>query len=74
MKKMYQYYKGTIDLWLTYGGGEKQPLTGYSDADGSMGEDRRVILGYTFLSMAVPFLGLLKDRKSSPYPPPSPNI
>ncbi|KAF8702928.1 hypothetical protein AX14_014297 [Amanita brunnescens Koide BX004] len=45
VKKMYQYYKGTTDLWLTYGGGQKQPLTGYSDADGSMGEDRKAILG-----------------------------
>ena len=50
VKKLYQYYKGTMDLWLTYGGSkEKQLLTGYTDADGSMGEDRRAISGYAFL-------------------------
>ena len=48
VKKLYQYYKGTIDLWLTYGGGN-QPLVGYSDADGNMAKDRHAISGYAFL-------------------------
>ena len=74
VKKMYQYYKGTTDLWLTYGGGQKQPLTGYSDADGSMGEDRKAILGYAFLINGGAVSWSAGDRKSFPYPPPSQNI
>src|SRR5882757_5907732 len=37
-------------MWLTYGvfeGGER--LLGYTDADGSVGEDRRAVSGYAFL-------------------------
>jgi hypothetical protein len=36
-------------LWLTFGGGKKQALTGWADADGSMSEDRHAISGYAFL-------------------------
>jgi hypothetical protein len=48
VRRIYHYLLGTKDLKLTYGGMEKV-LTGYADADGSMGEDRRAVSGYTFL-------------------------
>jgi len=50
VKRIYKYLKGTSEMWLTYGvfeGGER--LLGYTDADGSVGEDRRAISGYAFL-------------------------
>ena len=50
IRHIYRYLKGTTDLWLTYGvfeGGERLP--GYTDADGSVGEDRRAVSGHTFL-------------------------
>jgi Reverse transcriptase (RNA-dependent DNA polymerase)/Integrase core domain/GAG-pre-integrase domain len=48
VKKIFRYLKGTANLWLTYG--EKgTTLAGYSDADGSMGEDRRAVSGYAFI-------------------------
>jgi len=47
-KRVLRYLKGTKDLWLTFGGMEKE-LVGYADADGSMAEDRRAITGYAFL-------------------------
>jgi len=46
--RIYQYLLGTTDLKLTYGSVESV-LTGYADADGSMGEDRHAISGYAFL-------------------------
>src|SRR6266568_190780 len=48
IKKIYRYLKGTVDLWLTYGG-EKRELRGFLDADGSMAEDRHAISRYTFI-------------------------
>jgi transposase InsO family protein len=50
VKRVLRYLKGSSELWLTYGvfeGGEK--LLGYTDADGSMAEDRRAVSGYAFL-------------------------
>jgi hypothetical protein len=48
VKKIFRYLKGTRDLWLTYGV-ENSELTGFTDADGSMAEDRRAVTGYAFL-------------------------
>ena len=48
VKHIFCYLKGTIDLWLSYGD-QKMKLTGYTDADGSMAEDRHAISGYAFL-------------------------
>ena len=48
VKKVYRYLAGTRELWLTFGGIEKE-LVGYADADGSMNEDRHALSGYVFL-------------------------
>ena len=48
VKKIFRYLKGTKDLWLSYGGQQKE-LTGYADADGNMAEDRHAISGYAFI-------------------------
>ena len=48
VKWIFRYLAGTRDLWLTYGE-TCRTLIGYADADGSMTEDRRAIMGYTFL-------------------------
>jgi hypothetical protein len=48
VKRIFRYLKGTKDLWLSYGGKEKE-LIGYADADGNMAEDRHAISGYVFL-------------------------
>jgi hypothetical protein len=48
VKKKFCYLKGTKELWLSYGGQQKE-LRGYADADGSMAEDRHAISGYAFL-------------------------
>ena len=48
VKRIFRYLKGTSELWLTFGGKEKE-LTGYADADGSMAEDRHAISGYAFI-------------------------
>jgi hypothetical protein len=48
VRRIYRYLLGTTGLKLTYGESEKV-LTGYADADGSMGEDRRAVSGYAFL-------------------------
>ena len=48
VRRIYHYLLGTKDLRLTYGGVEKA-LVGYTDADGSMDEDRKAISGYAFL-------------------------
>lgn len=42
------YLKGTIELWLSFGI-KKMKLTGYTDADGSMAEDRHAISRYAIL-------------------------
>ena len=48
VKRIFRYLKGTRELWLAYGGNEKD-LLGYADADGSMAEDRHAISGYAFI-------------------------
>lgn len=48
VKRIFRYLAGTRDLWLSYGEA-KRTLVGYTDADGSMSEDRRAISGYAFL-------------------------
>jgi hypothetical protein len=48
VKRVFAYLAGTRDFRLCFGG-EKRELTGYSDADGSMHEERRAISGYAFL-------------------------
>ena len=48
VKQIFCYLKGSKELWLTYGGDRKE-LKGYTDADGSMAEDRHAISRYVFL-------------------------
>ena len=48
VKRIFRYLKGTSELWLSYGM-KNEKLTGYTDADGSMAEDRHVISRYAFL-------------------------
>ena len=48
VKRIFRYLKGTSELWLSYGMKDMK-LTGYTDADGSMAEDRHAISGYAFL-------------------------
>ena len=48
VKRIFRYLKGTSELWLSYGI-KNMKLTGYTDADGSMAEDRHAISGYAFL-------------------------
>ena len=48
IKWIFRYLKGTIDLWLSYGT-KKMILTGYTDTNGNMAEDRHAISGYAFL-------------------------
>ena len=47
IKWIFHYLKGMKDLWLSYGGKEKE-LMGYADADGNMAEDHHAISGYAF--------------------------
>jgi hypothetical protein len=48
VKRVFAYLAGIKDLRLTFGGKECE-LQGYSDADGSMHEERHAISGYVFL-------------------------
>ena len=48
IKHVFAYLAGTKYLWLTYGDSSAE-LEGYTDADGSMHEDRKAIPGYAFL-------------------------
>jgi len=48
VKRVFHYLKGTKELWLSFGR-RKVDLEGYTDADGSMMEDRRAISRYTFI-------------------------
>ena len=48
IKRIFCYLKGTSELWLSYGM-KNGKLTRYTDADGSMAEDRHVISRYAFL-------------------------
>ena len=47
-KRVFRYLNGTKNLCLTYGAKEVD-LIGYSDADGSMHDDRWAVSGYAFL-------------------------
>jgi hypothetical protein len=47
-KRVFRYLAGTRGHTLTYGG-ERQDLTGYTDADGSSQDHRRAISGHTFI-------------------------
>lgn len=48
VRRVLRYLKGTRTLRLTYGV-KALDLVGYTDADGSMHEDRKAISGYAFL-------------------------
>lgn len=48
LKRVFAYLAGSRDYELQYGD-TSMDLTGYSDADGSMHEDRKAISGYAFL-------------------------
>jgi len=48
VKHVFAYLASTKDLWLTYGI-SSMDLEGYSDANDSMHEERKAILGYAFL-------------------------
>jgi hypothetical protein len=48
VKRIFAYLAGSREMQLMYGG-EKRALVGYSDADGSMNEDRHAITGYAFM-------------------------
>ncbi|KAJ8454043.1 hypothetical protein ONZ45_g19461 [Pleurotus djamor] len=48
VRDVLHYLKGSSEQWLTYGG-EVKKLAGYSDADGSMAEDRKAVSGYAFV-------------------------
>ena len=49
VKWVFHYLKGKANLWLLYGM-TKMKLTGYTNADGSMAEDRHAISGHAFLT------------------------
>ncbi len=48
VKQIFRYLQGMRELWLSYGEA-RWALVGYLDTDGSMAEDRHVIMGYAFL-------------------------
>ena len=48
-KRVVRYLKTTKDLKLTYGGGDKHGLEGYSDADGATQDHRCAVLGFAVL-------------------------
>ena len=48
VKRVFAYLAGTVNLALMFGGTELD-LEGYTDADGSMDEDRKAMSGYAFL-------------------------
>jgi hypothetical protein len=48
VKRVFAYLSGTTDLVLMYGKQQKE-LEGYSDADGSMHEERKAVSGYAFI-------------------------
>jgi hypothetical protein len=60
VKQIFQYLKGTKDLWLSFGHA-KIDLAGYANADRSMAEDRHVI-SMPSLSMVELFFGVLNVR------------
>ncbi|THH07673.1 hypothetical protein EW146_g9242 [Bondarzewia mesenterica] len=48
VKQIFRYLKAMRDLWLSYGGEEKE-MVGYADADESMVEDCKAVSGYAFI-------------------------
>src|SRR6202522_2899787 len=48
-KRVTRHLKGTKDLKLTYGGGERRGIEVYSDADGASQDHRRAISGFAVL-------------------------
>jgi hypothetical protein len=48
VKRIFQYLKGTNNLWLVLGRDEEQTFKGYSDADGMSTEGHIPIMGYIF--------------------------
>jgi len=48
VKRIFHYLAGSCDLWLSYSE-TCRTLISYTDADGSMAEDRHTISGYAFL-------------------------
>jgi hypothetical protein len=62
VKCVFAYLAGTKGLWLTYGDSLGE-LEGYSDADGSMHEDRKAISGYAFLLNRGAVLWSLKKQE-----------
>ena len=48
VKKIFHYLKGMKDLWLLYGGQQKN-FVGYADADRNMAKDCHAISRYTFI-------------------------
>lgn len=49
VKRIYQYFKGTQNLWLIYGHSNKKDLIGYDNADGNIQKYRHTISGYAFI-------------------------
>jgi hypothetical protein len=62
VKQIIRYLKGTNDWEITYGTQVKD-LEGYTDADGSMNEDRHVISGYVFLIDSGPVSWSVKTQE-----------
>ena len=48
LKRVIMYLNTTKNLWLTFGGGSKSLVEGFSDADWASQKDRHSILGYSF--------------------------
>jgi hypothetical protein len=49
VRRAFAYLIGTADLALTYGKKKEEEVVGFTDADGSMHEERKAISGYAFL-------------------------
>ncbi|KAL5510919.1 hypothetical protein ACEPAG_4676 [Sanghuangporus baumii] len=49
LRRVFAYLKGTVNLQLTYGGVDNVEFKGFTDADGSIQEDRQAISGNAFL-------------------------
>ena len=48
-KQVVRYLKGTMELKLTYGGGEQRGIEAYADADGATLDHRHAISGFVAL-------------------------
>ena len=62
VKKIFCYLKDTKDLWLSYGGQQKE-LIGYADADGIWPKIAMWFQGMHLFCTEVLFLGVLNDRR-----------